>query len=291
VEALQGGGYDVVPIDIVQTREEEITSLISKNNIDIAFIALHGRLGEDGTIQSILENLFIPYTGSGVQASRLAINKVLTQTLLKNNGIAVPANVILDKEDSPSTESILKNIGDLPWVVKPACEGSSIGISLVRNFSEFNSALRKARGYGWQVLIERFIVGRELTIGILEDRPLPIIEICPPQNFFDFTAKYNAGLTEYIIPANLPKELEWTLQEQALKAHRALGCRDISRVDMILAADGQSYILEINTIPGFTSMSLLPKAAKAAGLDFNQLCLKLVELAYGKKKETQTISV
>ncbi len=291
VEALQGGGYDVVPMDIVQTGEEEIASFIAKSNIDIAFIALHGRLGEDGAIQSILENLFIPYTGSGVQASRLAINKALTQTLFKNNGIVVPAHVILDKEDSPSTESILKNIGDLPWVVKPACEGSSIGISLVQNFSEFNPALKKAREYGWQVLIERFIAGRELTIGIFEDRPLPIIEIRSPKNFFDFTAKYQAGLTEYIIPAQLPKGLELTLQEQALKAHRTLGCRDLSRVDMILTPEGTSYVLEVNTIPGFTSMSLLPKAAKASGVDFNQLCSKLVELAYGQKKENQTISV
>lgn len=291
VEALKSEGCQVVPIDITETDEKEIASLIARSGIDTAFIALHGRLGEDGRIQAILENLNIPYPGSGVESSRLAINKTLAQSIFKNNGIPVPPYVIAGRDDNLKEEFLIKELGNPPWVVKPACEGSSIGISLVETIKDFKKALQIAGEYGGKILIERFIKGRELTAGILEERALPIVEIRSSRTFFDFTAKYKQGLTEYIVPAVLPRKLGRELQAQALKAHQALGCRDISRVDMILASDGTGYVLEINTIPGFTSTSLLPKAAKAAGLEFNQLCHILVELAYGKKKETENILI
>ncbi len=291
VDALKSEGCDVIPVDITEKDEKMIASRITDSGMDMAFIALHGRLGEDGTIQAILENLNIPYPGSGVEASRLAINKILAQSIFKNNGICVPPYVIVEKNTNLTKKFFLEELGTLPWVVKPACEGSSIGISLVEDIKDLDNALKTARGYGGNILVERFIKGRELTVGILEEKPLPIVEIRSSRMFFDFTAKYKKGLTEYIVPAPLPEEVSQRLQREALKANRALGCRDISRVDIILAPEGTGYVLEINTIPGFTSTSLLPKAAKAVGIEFNQLCLRLMELAYGQKKETESLFV
>ncbi len=290
-QALKNEGGDVVAVDITEKDEKKIASRITESGMDVAFIALHGRLGEDGAIQAILEGLNIPYTGSGVEASRLAINKTLAQSIFKSHGISVPAYVILERNANLSEDFFVKELGNPPWVVKPACEGSSIGISLVETIETLEKAIKTAESYGEKVLVERFIKGRELTVGILQEKPLPIVEICFSRTFFDFTAKYKQGFTEYLVPADLPGDITLKLQAEALKAHQALGCRDFSRVDIILAADGGGYILEINTIPGFTSTSLLPKAAKAAGIEFNQLCLQLVELAYGQKKETESLFI
>ena len=284
VEALESQGCKVIAIDLVSDKEQIIINNLLTAGIDVAFIALHGRLGEDGTIQRILEKLNIPYTGSGPEASQLAIHKVQAQTLFQNHHILVSPFMVLVKNQPFSVAAIQDQIGDRPWVVKPCSQGSSIGISIVRDPKELEKALTLARDYDDEIMVERFIQGRELTIGILDQTALPVIEICPKREFFDFTAKYQQGMTDYMIPAKIPEALAQRLQEIALKAFRLLGCRDISRVDFIVDRENHPFLLEVNTIPGFTATSLLPKAAQEKGIPFNLLCLKLVELAYGKKK-------
>ncbi|MBN1870737.1 MAG: D-alanine--D-alanine ligase [Candidatus Omnitrophica bacterium] len=283
-EALLRQGCDIVALDIVDGEEKAISSLIGGANLDIAFIALHGRMGEDGTIQSILENMNIPYTGSGIEASRLAINKPLTQNIFKKNGINVPAYVTLSKGNEFNADEIAGQLGGYPIVVKPACEGSSIGIRITMTPEETIHAMEQAWGYGPTILLERYIKGRELTVGILKEEALPVVEVCSKRAFFDYDAKYTKGMTDYIVPADIPEEVSCALRETALQAHHVLGCADFSRVDFILGLDQAHYVLEVNTIPGFTSTSLLPMAAQARGINFNQLCFKLIQLAYGKKK-------
>ena len=290
-EALIGAGCDALALDIRAQEEKRIAELIREAQMDVAFITLHGRLGEDGVIQSILDGLNIPYTGSGPEASRRAINKVTTQDLLRQHGIPVAPSFGVSRKEESSAATILKKIPQFPIVVKPSCEGSSIGVSLVRGPAGLEPALNLAWQYGDEALIEQYLEGRELTVGILDEMPLPVIEICPKENFFDFNAKYQSGTTEYILPAKLEEKVADDIGRTALMTHRLLGCRDLSRVDFILDNQARHYVLEINTIPGFTSMSLLPKAAKLLGINFEQLCLKLVKLAYGKKKESGTFTV
>ncbi len=287
-EALLRQGCDVIALDILDGEESAILSLLKKANIELAFIALHGRLGEDGAIQAVLERAGIFYTGSGVEASRLAIDKALAQDIFKKNGVSVPSYVILSKGDSLNIDAVMEELGDFPVVVKPACEGSSIGISFAETQEGLDDAIECARQYGDTVLLERYIKGRELTVGILGQEALPVVEICPKHDFFDFESKYTKGMTEYIAPARIPQDIATELQHSALRAHTTLGCADFSRVDFILTEDGNHYVLEINTIPGFTSTSLLPKAAQEKGISFNQLCYQLIGLAYGKKKEIKS---
>lgn len=284
-QALSRQGCDVVPLDISGGESDKILSLLQGANIDVAFIALHGRLGEDGGIQAILGSAGIPYTGSGVDASRLAIDKALAQPLFKKNGISVPSHVIVSKDSPLSVDAMVTELGIFPFVVKPACEGSSIGINLAHTHEELQRALREAWRYGDTVLVERYIEGRELTVGILEEEALPVVEIRPKCRFFDFEAKYTKGMADYFVPAGIPEDAALEIRGAALQAHRLLGCVDFSRVDFMLDARQAYYLLEVNTIPGFTSTSLLPKAAGRRGMSFDQLCLKLVELAYGKKED------
>jgi D-alanine-D-alanine ligase len=287
-QALKEEACDVVSVDITDQDEKKISKQIVDAGIDVAFIALHGKLGEDGTIQAILDQLEIPYTGSGAKASRRAINKIITQELLKNNSLPVAASVSLKSTQPVDEARMMESLGSYPWVVKPACEGSSIGVKVVKNHGQLEEAVEAARKFDDDVLVEKFIQGREVTVGILDEQPLPVIEIRFKTDFFDFTTKYQSNSTEYIVPALLPENIAQQLQRNALKAYHVLGCEDLCRVDMILGEDHCGYILEVNTIPGFTSSSLLPKAAKAAGLSFNRLCLKLVTMAYGKKERSKT---
>lgn len=288
-QALKRQGCHISALDITEKDEEKIKQVIALADLDIAFITLHGRLGEDGTIQSILEELDIPYTGSGVTASRLAINKVSTQDLFKRNHINISPYVALARDKDGDALLAVEGIGSFPVVVKPACEGSSIGITIVRDFGGWNEALARAWQYGELALVEKYIEGREVTVGILDRQALPIVEIRPKGAFFDFTAKYSQGMSDYIVPAKIPVEAVVSLQNEALKAHHVLGCEEFSRVDFILGRDGAHYALEVNTIPGFTSTSLLPKAAQAAGIGFEQLCIRIIQLAYGKKKKNKNI--
>jgi len=281
-EALKQTGLMVEPIDIKSDNTQENTNLLNSYKIDCAFIALHGRFGEDGQIQELLETLKIPYTGSGVAASKLAMDKVASLRIFEANGLNVPKSKVLEKGLYNPQEKFSQDLG-WPLVIKPATQGSSIGLSIIEKEEELSTALALAFSYDERVIIEEYIKGREVTVGILNEVALPVIEIVPKNKFFDFQAKYQHGMTDYIVPAELKKTVEKDVKEAALSAHRLLGCFGCSRVDIILDRDETPFILEINTIPGFTSTSLLPKAAKTQGLEFRDLCLELIKLAYVKK--------
>jgi len=277
--ALKKKNQDVELIDVAG----DVNVLLKNSGADIIFLALHGRFGEDGTVQSILEREGIPYTGSGVKASQLAMDKLASKELFFKNGLKVPSHRIVRTAVGGRDTSVdLK----MPLVIKPQREGSSMGLSIVTDGAHIDAALDIAFGYGGAAIVEEYIHGRELTVGILEDRVLPVVEIVTERGTYDFRAKYLDGGTRYIVPAELaPDEFE-RAQRSALMAHRILGCRDFSRVDMRMDPNGNIYVLEVNTIPGMTERSLLPKAAMATGISFENLCMKLVDLAHerGRKK-------
>lgn len=252
----------------------DIEKALKQAPFDIAFIALHGRFGEDGTVQNILERMSIPYTGSGVKASQLALDKIASRKIFKKRRIPVPKYQVLRKETARNLKTI-----SYPLVVKPQREGSSIGLSIAKNSKEFDRACKKAFKYGDKVIVEEYIKGREITVGILDNKPLPVVEIIPKRVFYDFNAKYNDDRTEYKVPASLPLRLYKKAQTLGLAAHNAIHCSDFSRVDMLLDQNGNISILEVNSIPGLTQRSLLPKAASAIGIDFSKLCIKLLQLA------------
>ncbi|MBP9854030.1 MAG: D-alanine--D-alanine ligase [Candidatus Omnitrophica bacterium] len=284
-ESLSSQGFDVLALDVRENTDDKIKNLLRESEINLAFIALHGKIGEDGQIQSICEELRIPYTGSDSKSSRIAFNKVSTQQLLKKNGLNVAGSVIFqpkEKIDLLKVNSVLKTY---PLIVKPACEGSSIGVTVVKSADGLVKAIEHGQSFGHEVLIEEFIDGRELTVGILEEKALDVVEVMTEATFFDFTAKYESGLTKYKVPADLSMEEKYLMQGAALKVHTLIGCKDLSRVDFILDRRNKPFVLEINTIPGFTKTSLLPKAALCAGINFDQLCVKLLELAYDKTKK------
>lgn len=278
---LKGAGFDVVAIDIVTDNILANKKLIRSHNINCAFVALHGRFGEDGQVQKLLDALKMPYTGSGVKASRLAIDKIASRYIFEKNKLNVPKYKIL-KRAKHAKDYTLKGF-KLPLVIKPATHGSSIGLSIIDKKSDFKKAVDIAFSFDRNIIIEEYISGREITVGILEDKALPVIEIVPKNRFFDFEAKYHSGMTEYIVPAQIGISLAKKSQKAALSAHRLLGCFGCSRVDIILDKDNTPFVLEVNTIPGLTSTSLLPKAAKVKGIDFTKLCVKLLRLAYAKK--------
>ena len=271
-DALLCEGIDAIFLDV----KDNIRDIIEKSAIDMAFIALHGRFGEDGTVQKMLENARIPYTGSGVEASRLAIDKIASKKAFIKNNIPAPKHIVFQKGhiDTNKADSI-----GYPLVVKPQLEGSSIGLSIVNKKSMLKDAVEKAFQYGDSVIIEEYIAGRELTVGILDDNALPVIEIVPKNHVYDFTAKYKDPDTQYLVPADIDKKSYENARRLGKAAHNALGCRSFSRVDMMMDASGRIFVLEVNTIPGMTERSLLPKAAHAAGLRFGELCVKILENA------------
>jgi D-alanine-D-alanine ligase len=282
--ALREAGCRVTAIDIVSSDTEEIAYQLKDSGIEAAFIALHGQFGEDGGVQSLLEKFHIPYTGSGAEASRLAMNKISSYEAFEKAGLIPPAHRVLRKGEAFEPDDVLAKIG-CPLIVKPSSEGSSIGITIVQRPEEFPAAVQTAFGFGPEILVETYVSGREMTVGILGEEPLPVLEIRSRNVFFDFAAKYQQGMTDYLVPAPLSPDVSQKLQQMALRAHRALGCEHFSRVDFMLDADMRPWILEINTIPGFTATSLLPKAAKAAGIEFPQLCLKIIRMAYETTKK------
>lgn len=265
-------GLDAVLLDV----RDDIQSAIEENKIDMAFVALHGRFGEDGTVQKILESMKIPYTGSRPNASKTALDKVLTKAVFERSGIPVPRYVVLKKGDFNAEDCY--RLG-FPMVVKPHLEGSSIGLSVVNDKDALAAAIDKAFEYGELALIEEYITGRELTVGILDDEPLPVIEIVTKGNIYDYKAKYDDPETKYLVPAPLDGETARRAQMLGKSSHLALGCRCFSRVDMILDSSFRLFVLEANTIPGMTERSLLPKAAQAIGLSFGDLCIRLIENA------------
>lgn len=283
-ESLNQQGIEHVAIDIISDNTEDTIQLIKAHKINCAFLALHGRFGEDGGIQKILDALQVPYTGSSESASRLAMDKVASRKIFKECGLDVPISMIIERSSRMSFSVEALTNFKFPFVVKPVMQGSSVGLSIVDKKEDLNKAIELAFSLDERVLIEEYIRGREVTIGILDEKPLPVIEIIPKKRFFDYEAKYQSGMTEYRVPAQLEKEIISMLKEKAYLAHKVLGCFGCSRVDMILDKDNNPFILEVNTIPGLTQTSLLPKAAKAAGIDFSQLCITLIQLAYAKAR-------
>jgi D-alanine-D-alanine ligase len=284
-ESLNQAGLNVAAIDIKTDEVEENIRLIKSQKIDLAFIALHGRFGEDGQIQEILDTLKVPYTGSGALASSLAMDKIASRKIFEASGLHVPRYKTEDRFSYNANWRTHHNDFTLPLVVKPATHGSSIGLSLVDREEELDKSVDLAFSFEERIIIEEYIRGREVTVGILDELALPVIEIIPKKRFFDYEAKYQAGMTDYVVPAELEDEIAQNIQEAALSAHKLLGCYGCSRVDMILSSDNIPFVLEVNTIPGLTKTSLLPKAAKVAGIDFSQLCIKLIRLAYEKTQD------
>ncbi len=274
--ALKKRGYSCIGLDV----GEDAYGQIKASGIDVAFIALHGKFGEDGTIQAMLEELGIPYTGSGPLASRLGMNKAASREIFEREGIPVPKYIVLkENPKQPSAFSSQLSALRFPLVVKPSSHGSSIGLSIVKDKGRLAVAMGKAFEYDDVIIVEEYIRGKEVAVGILDEAPLPVIWLIPKRKFFDYRAKYEKGMTLHIVPAPLPEDTYLRVQEVGLRAHKALGCRDFSRVDMFLDPDQIPRVLELNSIPGFTATSLLPIAAQAEGHSFEDLCSKLLELA------------
>ncbi len=269
-KALTAAGCKVTEVDV------RGADFAWPRGVDVVFPALHGTFGEDGTLQQILEDKGVPYVGSGVMASYNAFDKIRSKQIFVSEGIPTPAYEILLRHGARHFSL------PLPVFVKPAKEGSSVGAHRVLKESEIDAALADAFQFDQYVLVEEFIEGRELTVGFLGDDPLPIVEIKPLEGWYDYNNKYIKGKTEYIAPAGLAPTVTKSVQLAARRAYLSLGCRHMGRVDVLLAKDNTPHVLEVNTIPGFTETSLLPKAAKAAGIEFEQLCLRLVEMAMSK---------
>ncbi|MCM8798323.1 MAG: D-alanine--D-alanine ligase [Candidatus Omnitrophica bacterium] len=281
--ALKELGLDVVPV--ILPKDFDISAdnleclfkeLLQESGIDLVFNALHGNFGEDGKLQKILEKLKVPYTGSNSRASYLGMNKVASRKIFQEAGIFIPKYKVLDKSNFSQIDFTF------PCVVKPASGGSSIGVSIVEKEENLPQAITLAFDYDEKIIIEEYIPGKEVTVAILEERPLPVIQIIPRQRFYSYEAKYKDKHTAYLLPAPISKSLQEKAQEQAIKAHRSLGCSGFSRVDMILSREGEPVVLEVNTIPGLTCRSLLPKAAQAVNINFPQLCIKILKSALAK---------
>lgn len=266
----------------VDTRDFPVTRL-KEEGFEKAFIALHGRGGEDGTLQGVLEFLEIPYTGSGVMASAITMDKLRTKCLWQGCGLPISPYVAITRKEMdaglmPETERKIAALG-LPVFVKPSCEGSSVGISRVNAVEGLEAALVEAFRHDDEVLVEAFLSGPEYTVGVIGDEILPSIRIQAVSEFYDYEAKYFSDDTEYFCPSGLSAEKEAELSEIVIKAWNALGCSGWGRVDVMMGGDGQFYLLEVNTSPGMTGHSLVPMAAKQAGLSFSQLVARILELA------------
>ena len=266
--ALQRQGVDAHAFDPAERPLDELRAF------DRAFIMLHGRYGEDGTIQGALELIGIPYTGSGVLASAVGMDKWRTKLLWRAVGLPIPEFVMLD--ENSDFAAVERQLG-LPLFVKPACEGSSIGVSKVRQPGELQAAWREAAKHDSLVIAEQAILGGEYTVAILGEQVLPIIKIVPATDFYDYEAKYLRDDTQYLCPCGLPEAREMELRSQALEAFRALGCRGWGRVDFLMDDVGRAYLLEANTSPGMTDHSLVPMAARVAGISYEQLVLRVLE--------------
>ncbi len=266
--ALRSLGHFVTEID------PEDGSFALPDGADAVFLALHGRYGEDGTVQRELESLGTPYTGCGPEASATAFDKACTKALWEERGIPTPRGATVDGSTTTLPEGF-----SFPVILKPVRQGSSVGLRIVESEADFKPALEEALEFGDSILMEELIRGREFTVGILDGKTLPLVEIRPRSGTFDYENKYTEGATEYFCPAELESDrLDW-MNEVALEAFDAVGGRDYGRLDVMLREDGAPFFLEVNTLPGMTETSLLPKAAKAAGFDYPQLCQKMIDLA------------
>jgi D-alanine-D-alanine ligase len=265
--ALRERGHDAIPIYV----DRDIDVALRQEKIDVAFIALHGRWGEDGCIQGLLETLGIPYTGSDVLASALAMHKGKAKELFRLHNLPTPAYYTLTGADTADLEGAHGDFG-YPCVVKPVREGSSVGVTICASYGELVAAVEKALCFDDEIVVERFIIGKEVSVAIVDDRALGAVEIAPRAGFYDYANKYTKGATDYFVPPRLSPERYRGVLAQALRAHLALGCRGATRVDMMVSDSGNEFILEVNTVPGLTPTSLLPKIADSAGISFGELC-------------------
>jgi len=273
--ALGDVGY---PVRLLDVRDVPIGEL-SLEQMDVAFIALHGAFGEDGGVQSVLEVQGVPYTGSGVRASRLAMDKVASKLCFRGAGVPTPPFVEIEAAWHDEVRIDAAHTLGFPMVLKPACQGSSVGITVVRDESQLPRAIAHAFEFDDRVIAESYVTGRELTVGILDDQPLPIIELLFEGDLFSYSVKYTKGAATHVVDPDLPPGMTERVKLAAIAAHRSLGCRGCTRVDFRLAAGGEPYVLEVNTIPGMTETSLLPDAAAAVGISFPALCELGVNLA------------
>ncbi len=273
--SLRSGAAVARALRSLGARVEEVdvrdASFTLPSDVDLAYNMIHGTFGEDGQIQEILEKRGIPYTGEGFTGSRVAFDKILSKTKFDDHGVPTGRWHVISSGESPRFE--------VPFVVKAPCQGSSVGVHIIKDPASLPAALEDCFRFGDTVIVEEFFPGRELTVGILGDVALPIIEIVPREGFYDYQHKYTKGASEYFVPAAIGEEATRAVQDAALAAKRALELEIYSRVDVILASDGRLNVLEINTIPGMTETSLLPKAAAAAGLDFPTLCERIAALS------------
>lgn len=271
-QALVARGYNAVAIDVGR----DIGLVLDRETVEVAFICLHGRLGEDGAVQGLLETMGIPYTGSGVLASALAMNKIFAKTVFQASGLTVAPYRVLRRGETLDPAGLGFSF---PLVIKPSQEGSSVGVSIVKAEAGIPAALAEAFLYDEEILAEQFVKGREIQVGILDDRALGAIEIVPKNEFYDFEAKYTPGMARHILPAPLPAPLYQKVLEEGEKAHRCLGCNGYSRVDFLVTERGDCFLLEVNTLPGMTALSLLPEIAGGAGIGFEELVERIVASA------------
>ena len=277
-KALRSLDVEVVDVDV---RDENFQL---PKDVGLAFITIHGTFGEDGQLQKILDDRGIPYTGDGVEESRIAFDKILTKEKFRERNVVTPEWEVVDAGRRPKIR--------VPLVVKPARQGSTVGVVIVKNESEVDSAMKEAAKYDRKLLVEEFVSGRELTIGILGDQALPILEIIPKGGFYDFNTKYpflnpQAGASaEHVCPAKIDADKTKRIQELALQAFRALGLVVYGRVDVLLSDSGEPFVLEVNTIPGMTEASLLPEAAAAAGINYVDLCARIIALSRARMERS-----
>lgn len=274
-DGLRRMGHAVTTADI----NPQDVSALEREAADLVFIVLHGNFGESGEVQQLCQDRHLPYVGSGPAASRLAMDKVASKMVFRNAGLATPDWLVLQANQPAAQRQAMLEEMPAPCVIKPPDGGSSVDVIIAHDNAQRDQAVARLLEKYPQVMVEAFIAGREMTAGVLGDMALPLIEIKPAREFYDYFAKYHDDATQYIVDPELPPGARERMQADALKAFTALGCRDFGRVDFILAADGTPHVLEINTIPGFTSHSLMPKAAAAAGVGFDQLCDRLARMA------------
>ena len=270
--ALRGLGYQVVEVDA----QKDLPARLVAEKVEVAFIALHGRYGEDGSVQGLLESMFIPYTGSGVLASSVGMEKVFSKQIFVGHGIPTPLYQAFNTK-----KAALAAAGGLtvpfPVIVKPSREGSSVGVHICRTLDQYRAAVEDAAQYAGAIMVEQYIKGREVQGAVLDDEPLGAIEIVPAKEFYDYEAKYTPGSgTRYLFPAPLPEDQYRRVNEVCLAAHKALGCTGATRTDAIVTPQGEVLVLEVNTLPGMTATSLLPKIAAGRGIDFPALCERLL---------------
>ena len=302
-QALINLGYDVLvldpayginqPLEVEEYFDEkdytdtlnenylDAVNLISSDQINVAFLALHGKYGEDGTIQSLLELKGIKYTGSKVLSSAIAMDKIMSKILFEEYFVPTPVYFHFEKGESTTEEvnSLIEQKFGYPAVIKPNDQGSTVGLTICKSSEQLTEAIRNAFEYSDRILVEEYIPGRELTVAVIDGTALPVLEIRPKHGIYDYECKYTSGMSEYIVPAEIPDEVSKELQEIAVQACKSLRCEVYARVDFRLRPDNKIYTLEVNTLPGMTSLSLVPKMAKAVGISFEQLVEKIIKLS------------